>query len=118
VAQAKDAWRSIQQRFQQVPKCFHGEAAEQKRVNKSGPNQGRYFWRCARPAGPRPEGDCGYFKWVEARPGDPPHLTLGPSKSSGPGKGGGSRGGGLTGGKGSGRGGGGGGAGSAKRLKT
>lgn len=25
---------------QQVPKCFHGEAAEQKRVNKSGPNQG------------------------------------------------------------------------------
>ena len=65
---------------------------------------------------------CYCCRWVEARPGDPPHLTLGPSKTSGPGKGGGGSapGGGGPGGcgRGSGRGAGGRGAGSAKRLKT
>ena len=30
--------------LQQVPKCFHGEAAEQKRVNKTGPNQGKRWF--------------------------------------------------------------------------
>lgn len=38
-AAAKDAWRSLQQRFQ-VPQCRHGEPAVLKRVNKSGPNKG------------------------------------------------------------------------------
>lgn len=47
-----------------MPKCNHGEPAEKKRVNKAGPNQGRYFWRCARPAGPKPHGECNFFKRV------------------------------------------------------
>jgi AP endonuclease-2 len=101
-AAAKDAWRSIQQRFQ-VPRCEHGEPAVLKKVNKSGPNKGerwgvccvpscgrparllnprslacagRYFYTCGRPEGPRPEGKCSMFKWVEKRAGDHALTTL------------------------------------------
>ena len=31
---------------------------------------GRWFYTCARPAGPAPHGDCGFFQWVERRPSD------------------------------------------------
>lgn len=37
---------------------------------------GRWFYTCARAAGPPPEGKCNFFKWVERKPGDPAHLTL------------------------------------------
>ncbi|EFN53799.1 hypothetical protein CHLNCDRAFT_136485 [Chlorella variabilis] len=67
---AKDAWRTIQQRFQ-VPQCpGHREPAVLKKVNKSGPNKGnaagRYFYTCARPDGPKPHGKCEFFKRLRA----------------------------------------------------
>lgn len=56
-------WQQIQQSMQ-TPKCQHGEPALMKRVNKSGPNRGRYFYMCARPEGKRPEGRCKFWQWV------------------------------------------------------
>ncbi|TPX42154.1 hypothetical protein CcCBS67573_g10530 [Chytriomyces confervae] len=45
------AWKTLMKR-PETPKCYHLEAAKEFRVNKAGPNQGRYFYLCARPVGP------------------------------------------------------------------
>ncbi|KAJ3231769.1 hypothetical protein HDU78_007494 [Chytriomyces hyalinus] len=45
------AWKTLMKR-PETPKCYHLEAAKEFRVNKTGPNQGRYFYLCARPVGP------------------------------------------------------------------
>ncbi|KAI8825397.1 Endonuclease/exonuclease/phosphatase [Chytriomyces cf. hyalinus JEL632] len=45
------AWKNLMKR-PETPKCYHLEAAKEYRVNKAGPNQGRYFYLCARPVGP------------------------------------------------------------------
>ncbi|KAJ3226733.1 DNA-(apurinic or apyrimidinic site) lyase 2, partial [Chytriomyces hyalinus] len=45
------AWKNLMKR-PEIPKCYHLEAAKEFRVNKAGPNQGRYFFLCARPVGP------------------------------------------------------------------
>ena len=73
---AKSEWASFLQHTQEVPRCHHQEAAAKKKVNKSGPNQGRYFWMCARPKGQGPEAQCTFFKWVQARTGDAPRTTM------------------------------------------
>ncbi|KAL4419789.1 hypothetical protein ABPG75_006887 [Micractinium tetrahymenae] len=107
--QSKQAWAGLLAK-NKPPQCRHGEPAALLKVNKQGPNKGRWFYTCARAAGPPPEGKCNFFKWVEKKQGDPVHLTLG---SNGGGKGGGSGG---APGKKSGSGGGGGPA--SKRLKA
>ena len=65
VAEAKGFWQGVAT-AQRAPLCEHGEAAELKRVGKSGANHGRYFYVCGRPAGLPPEGQCSFFKWVSA----------------------------------------------------
>jgi AP endonuclease-2 len=68
-ATAKAAWQRIQQRMA-IPRCAHGEPAALKRVGKAGPNQGRYFYACARAAGKGPQAQCSFFKWVEPKAGE------------------------------------------------
>ncbi|KAI8613439.1 Endonuclease/exonuclease/phosphatase [Chytriomyces sp. MP71] len=54
-AQEKDksinAWKTLLQKPSN-PKCYHNEECKEFRVNKTGPNQGRIFYLCARPVGP------------------------------------------------------------------
>ena len=63
-----DAWRRIQQR-QKPPKCKgHGEECKVRKVSKQGPNFGRVFFACPRPAGDvKNGGDCGFFQWAYDR---------------------------------------------------
>ena len=63
-----DAWRRIQER-QKPPRCRgHGEPAKVRKVTKAGPNFGRVFFACPRPAGDRANGgDCGFFQWAYDR---------------------------------------------------
>jgi AP endonuclease-2 len=72
---AKNAWQAIQKRMQ-APTCLHGDPAALKKVNKTGPNQGRYFYMCARGKGQGPNAQCSFFKWVEKKPGDAPRTTM------------------------------------------
>ncbi|ORY45146.1 DNase I-like protein [Rhizoclosmatium globosum] len=46
-----NAWKSLLKKPDN-PKCYHDEETKEFRVNKSGPNQGRFFYLCARPVGP------------------------------------------------------------------
>lgn len=62
--QSAGAWKSLVGRMR-PPMCRHHEPAVRKRVNKAGENKGRWFFTCARPAGPMPKGNCGFFQWVE-----------------------------------------------------
>ena len=62
--EARDAWMGIRQKMV-IPKCKHGEQAALKQVGKAGPNKGKWFYTCARPAGKGIEGQCGFFKWVK-----------------------------------------------------
>ncbi|KAJ3013580.1 Class II abasic (AP) endonuclease [Thoreauomyces humboldtii] len=48
---AASAWRTLLT-APPPPHCHHDEPAKQYRVNKTGPNQKRLFWLCARPVGP------------------------------------------------------------------
>ncbi|KND05071.1 exodeoxyribonuclease III (xth) [Spizellomyces punctatus DAOM BR117] len=48
---AASQWRSLM-RPKVIPKCWHDEPAKEWVVNKTGPNQGRMFYLCARPVGP------------------------------------------------------------------
>uniref|UniRef100_A0A1D1ZQM3 DNA-(apurinic or apyrimidinic site) endonuclease 2 n=1 Tax=Auxenochlorella protothecoides TaxID=3075 RepID=A0A1D1ZQM3_AUXPR len=68
LAAAKEAWSRINGRMA-APRCRHGEPAALKKANKTGENRGRWFYTCARPAGPPPHGDCNFFQWVEKRGG-------------------------------------------------
>ncbi|KFM24303.1 DNA-(apurinic or apyrimidinic site) lyase 2 [Auxenochlorella protothecoides] len=71
LAAAKEAWSRINGRMA-APRCRHGEPAALKKANKTGENrgeEGRWFYTCARPAGPPPHGDCNFFQWVEKRGG-------------------------------------------------
>eukprot|EP00887_Chlorella_sp_A99_P002973 scaffold24.g2973.t1 len=77
----KAAWRGIQARMA-VPTCAHGEAVVMKKVNKAGPNKGRFFYTCPRPEGKPPDGRCQFFKWVEKRAGDHPNTLLGQPSGS------------------------------------
>ncbi|CAJ0866367.1 18750_t:CDS:2 [Entrophospora sp. SA101] len=48
-----------------IPKCkVHGEPCKKYRVNKNGPNEGRYFFSCSRLVGSSPENQCDYFEWA------------------------------------------------------
>ena len=49
----------------------HGRCRVQT-VKKAGPNQGRQFYSCARPEGPRsnPDSNCGFFQWASERASD------------------------------------------------
>jgi AP endonuclease-2 len=64
--EAKAAWQHIHTKMISVPKCLHNEDAVLKKVNKSGANKGRFFYTCGRAEGPKPEGKCDYFKWVNS----------------------------------------------------
>jgi SWI/SNF-related matrix-associated actin-dependent regulator 1 of chromatin subfamily A len=44
-------------------RCFHGEEAVRRQVQKEGLNKGRFFWTCPRPY--RSEQRCAYFAWDE-----------------------------------------------------
>ncbi|KAL4435452.1 hypothetical protein ABPG77_006214 [Micractinium sp. CCAP 211/92] len=72
---SRQAWAGLLAK-NKPPQCRHGEPAALLRVNKQGTNKGRWFYTCARAAGPPPEGKCNFFKWVERKAGDPAHLTL------------------------------------------
>jgi len=89
LSSAKNAWQAIQERMQ-TPMCLHNDPAALKKVNKSGPNQGRFFYMCARGKGQGPNAQCSFFKWVEKKAGDAPRTTLqgtrGKSSEAGPGK--------------------------------
>jgi len=65
--QAGEAWRNLRKRMAaSTPRCLgHGEACQIRKVKKAGPNQGREFWTCPRPEGPksRRECNCGFFVW-------------------------------------------------------
>ena len=63
-----DAWRRIRER-QKPPRCRgHGETSKVRKVTKAGPNFGRVFFACPRPAGDRANGgDCGFFQWAYDR---------------------------------------------------
>ena len=63
--EAHDAWMKIKEKMI-VPKCRHGEPSALKQVGKQGPNKGRWFYTCARPAGKGSEGQCGFFQWVSS----------------------------------------------------
>ena len=44
------------------------EPAKVRKVTKAGPNFGRVFFACPRPAGDRANGgDCGFFQWAYDR---------------------------------------------------
>ena len=64
--EAKEAWKRIQDKMR-VPYCKHGLKAVTKKVNKQGPNKGRYFYTCPKPEGNGPQGQCGFFQWVTNR---------------------------------------------------
>ncbi|KAJ3217916.1 Class II abasic (AP) endonuclease [Dinochytrium kinnereticum] len=48
---AAAAWKSLLVP-PSIPRCHHDEPAKEFRVNKPGPNNGRFFYLCARPVGP------------------------------------------------------------------
>ena len=50
--------------YEKPPKCNCMIDARAKRVYKEGPNQGRYFYGCTKPAAHR----CKYFKWARGEP--------------------------------------------------
>ena len=58
------SWSALFHRAtERVPNCRHGEPCKKQTVRKAGANQGRTFYSCQRAEGPRPEGNCGFFKW-------------------------------------------------------
>ena len=69
------AWQQLMKRVEDsVPNCRnpkHGRCRVQT-VKKAGPNQGRQFYSCARPEGPRsnPDSNCGFFQWASERASD------------------------------------------------
>ncbi|KAJ3375156.1 hypothetical protein GGF31_005878 [Allomyces arbusculus] len=67
---ASASWATLF-RPREPPKCAHGEPGVSFSVNKRGPNQGRKFWVCARPVGPKSAGlsefRCNFFEWDNAR---------------------------------------------------
>ena len=66
---AVSEWQRIQQRMA-PPRCRgHGEVCKVREVKKEGPNRGRVFFCCPRPAGQRgnKEADCGHFEWAYSR---------------------------------------------------
>ncbi|KNE56441.1 exodeoxyribonuclease III (xth) [Allomyces macrogynus ATCC 38327] len=67
---ASASWATLF-RPREPPKCAHGEPGVPFSVNKKGPNQGRKFWVCARPVGPKSAGlsefRCNFFEWDNAR---------------------------------------------------
>mmetsp|Transcript_27615 Transcript_27615/g.52571 ORF Transcript_27615/g.52571 Transcript_27615/m.52571 type:complete len:286 (-) Transcript_27615:375-1232(-) len=70
---AAHEWQRIQQKMT-PPKCRgHKEPCKVRVVKKPGPNFGRIFYCCPRPAGPRtnPEADCSFFAWAYDRT----HIT-------------------------------------------
>lgn len=50
-----------------VPRCHHGDLAEEFTVNKSGPNIGRRFYLCSRPIGSTSEDRCEFFEWKNSK---------------------------------------------------
>ncbi|KAL3155760.1 hypothetical protein ABBQ32_012777 [Trebouxia sp. C0010 RCD-2024] len=57
---------AIGQMAHRAPLCRgHQEPCVRKRVNKSGPNKGRYFYMCAKPPAAGDEGQCKTFKWAD-----------------------------------------------------
>jgi AP endonuclease-2 len=71
-AAARDAWAGLRRRMAAPPACRHGDPCALKRVAKSGPTRGRFFYACARAAGSGPAAQCGFFQWVEERGGGAP----------------------------------------------
>ncbi|KAL0046517.1 hypothetical protein WJX82_002646 [Trebouxia sp. C0006] len=64
---------SIQHATHGPPLCKrHQEPCVKKRVNKSGPNKGRYFYMCSRLPAADDEGQCKTFKWATPTVA-PPH---------------------------------------------
>lgn len=66
-SQSAAGWQALFQRANdKIPTCKHGEPAKKQVVRKAGPNQGRYFFSCQRPEGPRsnPMANCGFFQWA------------------------------------------------------
>ena len=60
-------WQALFQRAsERVPNCRHQEPCKKQTTKKAGPNQGKMFYSCARPEGPRSnrEANCRYFKWA------------------------------------------------------
>eukprot|EP00884_Botryococcus_braunii_P005411 jgi/Botrbrau1/14871/Bobra.0298s0005.1 len=65
--EAVAAWNRIRQ-MMKPPKCRgHGEECVVRHVKKAGANQGRVFYVCARPDGPKPHGRCDHFAWASER---------------------------------------------------
>ena len=63
----QDSLTSIFNRPQSIPpKCRHAEFCHLSKVTKSGPNQGRSFYCCARPGGSAkdPSARCDFFEWL------------------------------------------------------
>uniref|UniRef100_A0A8C4R617 DNA-(apurinic or apyrimidinic site) endonuclease n=1 Tax=Eptatretus burgeri TaxID=7764 RepID=A0A8C4R617_EPTBU len=61
-------WKTLLAGPPPPPLCpGHGEAAVLRTVKKSGPNQGRRFYVCARPAGHahNPAARCDFFQWTK-----------------------------------------------------
>jgi AP endonuclease-2 len=59
-------WSDIFKKRANVPLCHgHKEPCKLLKVGKKGPNQGRYFYMCARPVGNDPTvNQCSHFQWA------------------------------------------------------
>uniref|UniRef100_A0A8C4R6C0 DNA-(apurinic or apyrimidinic site) endonuclease 2 n=2 Tax=Eptatretus burgeri TaxID=7764 RepID=A0A8C4R6C0_EPTBU len=71
-------WKTLLAGPPPPPLCpGHGEAAVLRTVKKSGPNQGRRFYVCARPAGHahNPAARCDFFQWTKRRKSAASHFT-------------------------------------------
>jgi exodeoxyribonuclease III len=65
-SQSAAGWQALFQRANEnLPKCRHGEPAKRQTVKKAGPNQGRHFFSCQRPEGPRTNREA---NWYALRP--------------------------------------------------
>ena len=77
-AEAAASWQALFQRVnERIPACKHGEPCKKQTTRKAGSNQGRQFWSCQRPEGPRTnrEANCGFFQWYsEEKPPKRPRV--------------------------------------------
>ena len=63
-------WLGVFRGPSKPPNCpGHGEPAVERMVKKPGPNKGRRFYVCARPAGAKsdPASRCDFFKWASGK---------------------------------------------------
>ena len=66
-SQLSSEWGSLFSGPPKPPLCArHGEPATMRTVRKTGPNRGRQFWVCSRPAGSKtdPHTQCDFFQWL------------------------------------------------------